>query len=185
MIDRSTAWPSSSFRRVLATTGRDGAVKLWDTQDWKLAKPMCLLPPPVHSLAFAEGGQILVVGGGEPTARVANYPVPGISGYNLQPITWSCEHSIGVWDVATATQQGLITGHDTLPIHCLVLSPDGRTVVSGTTRGMVWSSDLSRHRRNRLAFYVSADCAEVPSNGDPGRRGLDCPEFPPNLPQVC
>ena len=146
----------SSFRRVLATTGRDGAVKLWDTQDWWLAKPMGLPPPPVHSLAFAEGGQVLVVGGAEPTARVTNYPVSGIAGYNHQPIKKSCEDSIGVWDVASATQQGLITGHDTLSIDCLALSPDGRMVTSGTTGGMVWTSDL-RQGQNRLAFYVSAD----------------------------
>lgn len=92
----------------LITAGKDGTIRLWDTQTRALEKTLHGHQSCVNSLHVSSDGTRMVTG--------------------------SCDRSIGLWDLAT---ESLITQWDTggFKIGSVMFTPDGGQVLSGDFEG--------------------------------------------------
>ncbi len=101
---------SADSRRLVAASGVDQIVKIWDAPHWNGAagvrpEPLTLRHPgPVHSVAFS----------GAHGERVA---------------TGSADHVVRLWDVRTGKQALILRGH-TAGVFGVAFSPDGRRLAS-------------------------------------------------------
>ena len=126
---------------LLVTTARmvDRTVKLWETgsgagqgsQHQTGAAPARPLPAGIRVLA---GRRLLIGSGGRPD-HLRSYPFAGSTDNHLKLVSGSLDDAITVWDVASGAPLFNIPGQRSLEIHCLVASPDGRTVVAGGSGG--------------------------------------------------
>jgi WD40 repeat protein len=147
----------------IASTGEDGALRVWDAITGELLHNLPALPDWVHFPAFSPDGQILAavnqggnvslwdVKSGREIVTMTNY------GPALTAVTFSPDGSrlaaggLGglayIWDVATGRQLTAIYNNEGLIITDLIFSPDGDYIFSydwlGWTRS--WKSATGEH----------------------------------------
>ncbi len=120
--------------RMLATTGQDRTVRIWDVPD---RRTRLILPDPEHKeeghtddinwVTFAPDGRLLA--------------------------TASDDRTIRLWDAHTGRLRSTLTGHDDRVV-AVVFAPDGRRLISGSRRGKVilWDAVTCQERSS---FSVS------------------------------
>jgi WD40 repeat protein len=91
--------------KTLASGGKDGEVRLWDTATGEQRHTLLGHPEGGASLAFSPDGKTLASGGGDRTIKL--------------------------WDVATGQEKATLQGH-TAGVSGLAFSPDGKTLASGS-----------------------------------------------------
>jgi hypothetical protein len=148
--------------KTLATANGDGAIKLWNTADWSLARFHTELGG--IGLAFSPDDKLLAAstrgqGGDHPIAlfdvtRVqlhATLPSPPVEGWRLTfspdgATLASChaDNTVRLWDLATASQKQAIT-FSSLPPE-VAFSPNGRLLAIGLENGEIVLRDLAANR---------------------------------------
>ncbi len=138
--------------KTLATSSRDGMVKLWDLRTWKVLKPPGQRPGPIHALAFTPDGKRLVTCSAAPPVEVTTFPFPGISKSNYQQFVRRLD-DIQFWDLASGREEEpLLANQPAGGVHCLALTPDGRTLLAGSLGGTIWRWDLVARKPLPLLF---------------------------------
>jgi WD40 repeat protein len=153
--------------KLLASSGADGVVRLWDPQTGKaLAALEGHGDGAAICVAFSPDGKTLASGGSDQTVRLWEVPSGKASRvvYGFTGPVWALAFSpdgrtlavagegertgeksprargeAGLWDVRTGTQRQVLRGY-VGHVHCVAFSPDGRTVAAGDERGqaLLW-----------------------------------------------
>jgi len=104
--------------QTVVSTGRDGTIRLWRLSDGALVRTMTYTGEKFTCMAITPDGQRIVVGGVLAT--------------------------VSVWRVSDGVMVKTFTGH-TAPgdVFSLTISPDGKTIISGSSDGMIkfWDID--------------------------------------------
>jgi WD40 repeat protein len=138
--------------KLLASTGEEGAVKLWDTATWQLRHPYGQFPGPVTALAFSPDGKTLATGS---TARrpLATFSVNrfGIKGNNTTEV--ATPYDLRLWDASSAQEllppPGDQHGEG---VQSLAITPHGNQLVTGSKGGAIARWDLATRRQDALLF---------------------------------
>jgi WD40 repeat protein len=142
--------------RTLATAGRDGTVRLWDTASWHEPTQLRKDPALVSALAFSPDGRQLaaadhldvtlwdLVRGRQTCCQGHNQRSCALA---FAPdartlATGNADTTIRLWDTAAGEGRGTLRGHDRAVL-TLAYSPDGRLLASGDFGGTVklWDVD--------------------------------------------
>jgi WD40 repeat protein/serine/threonine protein kinase len=108
--------------QLLASTGVDRTVKLWNLATGKLDCKLTGHTLPGRTLAFSPDGKILASAGHDFTIKL--------------------------WDVAARKEQRTITGQTSV-VNCVAFSPDGRTLASAVNDGTARTWDTATGRQVR------------------------------------
>lgn len=100
--------------KVLATGAAGGLLKLWDAATGKQRAELKGHEKIVYSLAFTPDGKTLVTGSADRTVRL-----------------WDVGTLLSGGDKAKAAEPVVLKGHE-LGVYCVAVSPDGRTLASGS-----------------------------------------------------
>jgi RNA polymerase sigma factor (sigma-70 family) len=119
--------------RLIASTGGDGAVRLWDAATGRLVREVARRPQREANFAvFSPDGKLLACGG--PQDRGHNIPLKAMP--------------VFVHEVATGKLLHRLDGHE--PGLCAAaFAPDGKTLATGTDEGAVRLWDLSAGKEVR------------------------------------
>jgi WD40 repeat protein len=107
--------------KMIASAGWDGTIRLWDVKGGKALRIMAGEPLRVSGVAFSPDGKSIVSSGG-PGLRLFQVP----SGNEL----WNIQFGGAVRDA-----EGTETAED---LSAVAFSPDGKTIVVGSTTGAVY-----------------------------------------------
>ena len=104
--------------KIVASTGRDKAVRLWDAATGRALGQPIMHDGPVWAVAFSPDGQTIVTG--STTGAQA-------------------------WDVATGQAMGARLGHRHA-VSAVAFSPDGRSILTGSddSHARLWDGQLAR-----------------------------------------
>jgi WD40 repeat protein/serine/threonine protein kinase len=150
--------------KLLASTGMDGTVKIWNTDvsPWKFRRPFGPLPGPVTALAFSPDGKTLITG--RTSRRPSEWFFMNIFGAIPEKTTKSLSEpdELQLWDVAS--------GSELLPppanqhregVQCMAVSPQGTWFLAGSNGGAIARWDLgSRRQREPMRFVSPAASAD-------------------------
>ncbi len=155
----------SSNGRLVATGGRDGIVRLWNTETGVLEKQLQGHTGQVNDVHFSRDGRLLASTGHADTVRIwdvttgiekqtfrhESWPVNAVS---LEPggrkvASGDAEGTISIWDVETGEREKALLGH-TGSMTSLVCSPDGRVLISGSRDGTVRIWDVEAGAQDRV-----------------------------------
>ena len=114
--------------KTLATTGRDGSIRLWDVGTGKVRATLKGHKGSVFALAFSPDGKVLASG---PYAG-------GIEGSKG-------DYAIKLWDVESGKETAALSGH-VKGIYSLTFAPDGKTLVAADFTGVMKLWDVARAR---------------------------------------
>jgi RNA polymerase sigma factor (sigma-70 family) len=161
---------SPDGKRFITSSGKGGAVRLWDTADWR---PVALLrghPDFVHSAAFTPDGTLVTVGWANHVCRwdVATgalkkslrLPLPEGRNACLTPdgtalaVTPRDNGPVTLWDTETGKKRCALRGEGTAANYGLTFSPDGRTLATdwsepGSDRATISLWDAATGKRLR------------------------------------
>ncbi|MET8682932.1 hypothetical protein ABZV77_01850 [Streptomyces sp. NPDC004732] len=141
----------SSDARTVASGGKDGTVRLWNSVTGRQSKVLTGHQGGVNSLAFSAGGHTVAGGGDDGTVRL--------------------------WNTATGSSRTLATGGHRGEVGAVAFSPDGRTVAGGARDGIVrvWDAASGEERRTLTGHQgavrtvaFSPDGRTLASGGDDG-----------------
>jgi RNA polymerase sigma factor (sigma-70 family) len=137
---------SPDGKRFVTSSGKGGAVRVWDTADWR---PVALLrghPDFVHSAGFTPDGTLVTVGWANHVCRwdaasgklkaSLRLPLPEGRQACLAPdgtalaVTPRDNGPVSLWDTATGKKRCALQGDGTAAQWGLTFSPDGRTLAT-------------------------------------------------------
>lgn len=135
----------------LASSHKDGAIRLWDVKTGRISRTMPGPQQEIWSIAFSPDGGILAAGSNDKTIRlwdmqqyVALHTLTGHRGDVLEVAfspdgkmlaSASRDSTIRIWDVATGAAKHTLLGHAG-PVRTLAFSPDiskGMLLLSGSS----------------------------------------------------
>jgi RNA polymerase sigma factor (sigma-70 family) len=161
---------SPDGKRFVTSSGKGGAVRVWDTADWR---PVALLrghPDFVHSAAFTPDGTLVTVGWANHVCRwdaasgklKASLRLPLPEGRNacLAPdgrtlaITPRDNGPVTLWDTETGKKRCALQGDGTAANYGLTFSPDGTALATdwsepGSDRATISLWDAATGKRLR------------------------------------
>ena len=166
--------------KFLATAGKDGSVKIWNTGDFKQLYNMPGHTGPVTGVAFSANGQILASSGADRTIRFWN-PIKGqpiafigahagsvnavaISPNNTTAFSVGEDGLLKFWQIPPAPGRTLLT--HTAPIQALALAADGNQVLTGGADKAVRLSTLANAKEVRAYTGPGAAVQSVAFNGN-------------------
>jgi eukaryotic-like serine/threonine-protein kinase len=143
-VERACYSPDGQW---LATGGRDGTVRLWDTHSGRLVRILVGHAGPVSMLAWSSGGETVISG--------------------------SLDNTVRSWETASGKLSRVLNG--ITGGWSLALSPDGKLLAAGGTDGTVllWETETGRalaplreHPGEVLAVAWSPDSKKLVSAGE-------------------
>lgn len=129
--------------KQVASGGRDGQIRFWDTATRRELQGVSL-GCPIDSLAYSADGKRLASGSG---------------------------NQVQLWDVSAAKpKRDTVVSEDVSSVLYLAFAPGGKTLVYNCARGNekiggVWLWDLSQARPRLRARFASADSASISPDG--------------------
>ncbi len=153
---------SASFTpngELLATTGTNGTLKLWDLPRGRVRVPSAQPMLHLRRVVFSPDSRVLYSGSVDPPTEVRLLPLRGMTN-NLQTM-WrgNTAESVRLWDTASRTQLAALALPPLLRLECLALAPDGGTLAAGCTGGCVVLWDVAE-RRERLRLFLAPEYRE-------------------------
>ena len=183
--------------KILASAGKDGTIRLWDTSGYPIGQPIDLLPNghiiALNSVAWSPDGKTIVSGGADGTIRF--WDISGkLMGQRFkghQGDVWSIRFSLDGKTIVSSGEDGTIrlwdtsgnpvgkpfTGHQG-GIRSIALSPDGKTIVSGgkdktvrlwTRQGKLIGQPWTGHEDEVASVAFSPDGKTIASGSNDGR----------------
>jgi lysophospholipase L1-like esterase len=162
--------------RVLASSGGDGTVKLWQTSTGKLIAILeGIKDKEINAVAFADDNKVLASAGEDRHVRLWDVTT------GKEQSNWKQDHAIyalafapdgkrlasagegenvDVWDPRTGKRQGTLKGH-TDAVWCLAFSPNGKTLASGSGDQTVKLWDLDTLKESATLKGHGGDVYEV------------------------
>ncbi len=130
--------------KTLISGGYDGSVKFWDLADATEAKAFSPKKGAITSLALTADGKRLAIA----FERQSKGPRT-LEAVQSQRSRWG----LALWDIQTGKEQATLVGHHGT-VHSLVITPDGKTLVSGSADGTIKMWDLERNNeKTSIAVY--------------------------------
>ena len=183
--------------KILASAGKDGTIRLWDTSGYPIGQPIDLLPNghkiALNSVGFSPDGKTIVSGGADGT--ISFWDISGkLMGQRFkghQGDVWSIRFSpdgktivssgsdgtIRLWDTSGNPVGEPFTGHQG-GIRSIALSPDGKTIVSGgkdktvrlwTRQGLLIGQPWTGHEDEVASVAWSPDGKTIASGSNDGQ----------------
>jgi WD40 repeat protein len=151
----------------IATAGQDGTARIWDAATGQPVGEPITHPGPVTALAFSHDGRMLATASGnrvslwdlvtrQPLGDPLSHDAP-VSGVRFigrsGRLATSAGHSARLWDTATGQPVGVTMAHDS-PITALVVTPDGRAILTGGQVGVgrMWDSSSGEPLEPRFDY---------------------------------
>lgn len=183
--------------KILASAGKDGTIRLWDTSGYPIGQPIDPLPNghtiALNSVGFSPDGKTIVSGGADGTIRL--WDISGkLIGQRLkghQGDVWSIRFSPDGKTIVSSGEDGTIRLWDTSgnpvgqpfkghrgAIRSIALSPDGKTIVSGgkdktvrlwTRQGQPIGQPWTGHEDEVASVAWSPDGKTIASGSNDGR----------------
>jgi WD40 repeat protein len=173
-----TALAFTADRCLLASAGRDGAVRIWNVASKKPGERAALTKSgeTFRSVAFAPNGRLLAAGTGSPTGLIWLFDVTdaspaesailrGARGH-VAALAFSPDsklvagggedHTLRIWEPRPnfrGDSRALLLGH-TRPITAAAFAPDGQTVATAAQDGTVRLWAISRIRSSQRAVLA-------------------------------
>ena len=177
---------------TLATGGRDGTIRIWDTGTGKQQRQLSGHTGTVYAVAYAPDGTTLATGGRDGTIRIwdtgTGKQQRQLSGHTRTVYavayapdgttlaTAGDDGTIRIWDTGTGKQQRQLSGH-TGPMGSVAYAPDGTTLATGGRDGTIriWDTgtgkqqrQLSGHTGPVQSVAYAPDGATLATGGDDG-----------------
>jgi WD40 repeat protein len=142
--------------KVLVSGGADRTIRLWDPVTGKETSRIAV-PESVVNLSLSPGGAVLAAAAADRRVRhwevgtgkeLTSYEGQFVAyGPDRRTLAWAPgpAHGIQLWDIATARKRRWLGGDTPL-----VFGPDGKTLASGGSYGIVW--DLTEGEEKVLAY---------------------------------
>jgi WD40 repeat protein len=157
--------------KIIASCSLDQTIKLWDINTGKLLQNLTQNSSGITCVIFSKDGKTLVSSSANPDGTIKLWDVEtGNVKTSLKSDDWivvsvwsialssdgktlvsghHADNTVKVWDLSTQTVKRTLRGH-VWAVHSVALSPDGKTVASGSfdSNVKVWNAETGRQIYN-------------------------------------